>query len=77
MHIPLPRFVFTSKVYLFSIELAAARIRLLSPHKLLARLKHRLDVLTAIPVKTGDYPRTRANKNTGQYEEGSGTGTVA
>jgi predicted ATPase/DNA-binding CsgD family transcriptional regulator len=29
-----------------SIELAAARIRLLSPHKLLARLKHRLDVLT-------------------------------
>lgn len=29
-----------------SIELAAARIKLLSPHKLLARLKHRLDVLT-------------------------------
>jgi len=29
-----------------SIELAAARIRLLSPHKLLARLKQRLDVLT-------------------------------
>jgi predicted ATPase/DNA-binding CsgD family transcriptional regulator len=29
-----------------SIELAAARIRLLSPDKLLVRLKHRLDILT-------------------------------
>jgi predicted ATPase/DNA-binding CsgD family transcriptional regulator len=29
-----------------SIELAAARIRLLSPDKLLGRLKHRLDILT-------------------------------
>jgi predicted ATPase/DNA-binding CsgD family transcriptional regulator len=29
-----------------SIELAAARMKLLSPHKLLVRLEHRLDVLT-------------------------------
>ena len=41
-----------------AIELAAARTRLLSPHALLSRLEHRLDVLTGGPRNAPDRQQT-------------------